>query len=274
MSGRFTRNSRVRRRALNRAQALFCPRVYSLAVSGLSVTTGVKPRREPRKIGRRFIPHSTNNVSAGFDLVTCSSTFLFAFLTPTPIVHASSRIYLPLSGPTIQPFAYVYRYVHVYTHTHTYVRYTCSTILSLGGAQKWRVFTIRWKHGAHEALRNDGVASVAFSSVPEKIRSRNKRNGEGRRGKKRTRKHEEEDEEEQENERRWRWWWWWYSRLGRRSEEKRTLGSEIICRYNRLPAGKKVKCEVPFAMRCYVDGVSLLIFNPLPAYLVRSERDL
>lgn len=49
---------------------------------------------------------------------------------------------------------------------------------------------------------------------------------------------------------------------------------EIICRYNRLPAGKKVKREAPFAMRCYVDGVSLLIFNPLPAYLVRSERDL
>lgn len=56
--------------------------------------------------------------------------------------------------------------------------------------------------------------------------------------------------------------------------KSRELGSEIICRYNRLPAGKKVKCEVPFAMRCYVDGVSLLIFNPLPAYLVRSERDL
>lgn len=55
---------------------------------------------------------------------------------------------------------------------------------------------------------------------------------------------------------------------------ERELDSEIICRYNRLPAGKKVKREAPFAMRCYVDGVSLLIFNPLPAYLVRSERDL
>lgn len=61
---------------------------------------------------------------------------------------------------------------------------------------------------------------------------------------------------------------------GTRRGGEEDLGSEIICRYNRLPAGKKVKCEVPFAMRCYVDGVSLLIFNPLPAYLVRSERDL
>lgn len=55
---------------------------------------------------------------------------------------------------------------------------------------------------------------------------------------------------------------------------------KIICRYNRLPAGvKKVKYErfpLLFSLflsrsaplwLCYVDGVSLLIFKPLPAYL-------
>jgi hypothetical protein len=63
----------------------------------------------------------------------------------------------------------------------------------------------------------------------------------------------------------------------RERERSSRARSKIICRYNRLPAGKKVKCEkrdsLRFAplWRCYVDGVSLLIFNPLAAYLVRAE---
>lgn len=110
----------------------------------------------------------------------------------------------------------------------------------------------------------------------EKIRSRNKRNGRRKRGKKRTRRRRRRREGAREREEEVAMVMLvvvFKTRETKRGGED-SLGSEIICRYNRLPAGKKVKCEVPFAMRCYVDGVSLLIFNSLPAYLVRSEGSL
>ncbi|KAF7386217.1 hypothetical protein HZH68_013349 [Vespula germanica] len=91
--------------------------------------------------------------------------------------------------------------------------------------------------------------------------------------KKKKKKNEDEDEEEEEEKEEYEGGIEGGATV-RGGEEARSLGTEIICRYNRLPAGKKVKRELPFAMRCYVDGVSLLIFNSLPAYLVRSERDL
>nr|KAF7406751.1 hypothetical protein H0235_014407 [Vespula pensylvanica] len=93
--------------------------------------------------------------------------------------------------------------------------------------------------------------------------------------KKKKKKDADEDEEEEEEEEKEEYEGGIEGGVTvRGGEEARSLGTEIICRYNRLPAGKKVKRELPFAMRCYVDGVSLLIFNSLPAYLVRSERDL
>lgn len=113
----------------------------------------------------------------------CVCQLFCSLFCPTPVVHASSRIYLLLSSPILQPFTYIYIYV-----------YTYSTILSLGGAQKWRVFTIRWKHRAQGSEKWWSRLGRLLLRV-EKIRSRNKRNGEGR-----EEREEQEDEEENEEE--------------------------------------------------------------------------
>lgn len=75
------------------------------------------------------------------------------------------------------------------------IRYTYSTILSLGGAQKWRVFTIRWKHGVQGSEKWWSRLGRLLLR-PEKIRSRNKRKKEEKR------REEQEDGEENEGKKK------------------------------------------------------------------------
>jgi len=149
VSGRFTRNSRVRHRALNRcararsrARALFCLS-HSPGRRGFRVERWrqVSDRAANRGRSADDLFHIREQcIRAIRSLVTCPPTFPLAFLPDSPpIEHASARIYLFFFGPTLRLYVfricvtrkeiyiyiyiylYIHKCVHVYTCTHTYV---------------------------------------------------------------------------------------------------------------------------------------------------------
>lgn len=147
MSLRFIRNPRVLFRTLN------FPHVRGCFSRELAYSFRVKYDDKCR-LDKRLTIYLTfaNNVSAHSISLRARQLFCLIFCS-TRIVHASSRIYLyflrEFDSPVFTYTIYIYAHMYVYNvYTCTNIRCTYSTILSLGGAQKWRVFTIRWKHGA------------------------------------------------------------------------------------------------------------------------------
>jgi len=135
VSGRFTRNSRVRHRALNRcararsrARALFCLS-HSPGRRGFRVERWRQVSDRAANRGRSVddLFHIREQcIRAIRSLVTCPPTFPLAFLPDSPpIEHASARIYLFFFGPTLRLYVFricvtrkeIYIYIYIYTYT-------------------------------------------------------------------------------------------------------------------------------------------------------------
>jgi len=122
------------------------------------------------------------------------------------IQHIHTYMYIYMLYTYIHTYIYICMYVSIYICPHVNIHYTYSTILSLGGVQKWRVFTIRWKHGAQGSEKWWSRLGRLLLRL-EKIRSRNKRKRreEKKERKEKNKKTRRKTKGRRRRGRRWRW---------------------------------------------------------------------